>query len=85
MTRTANCPLSAAKAQILERLSAHGGARMSDLVDHLLGARSLRDLAASALAVSMAMRTDVGLGAADDFWNSSKTILLRWRDSSTKG
>jgi hypothetical protein len=77
--------LSTAKAQILERLNAHGGARMSDLVDHLLGARNLRDLAESALAVSVAMRSDVGLNAADDFWSSAKAILLRWRDTSRAG
>jgi hypothetical protein len=81
--RTA-CPLATAKVEILERLRALGGARMSDLVDHLLGARSLRDLAQSALAVSVAMKSDVGLAAAEDFWNASKTILLRSRDRSTQ-
>src|SRR5205823_781815 len=77
--------VSRAKRDILERLCAHGGARISMLVDQLLSARTLRELAERALSVSMDMEAVVGHDAAHEFWLRAKTILLLSRDNASRG
>lgn len=77
-------PVVAAKMQLLLRLESTRSDEVDLLGAELLEAKTLRDLAFTAKAVTNRLSMSVGLERSQQFWADAKEILRAWRDLSAK-
>jgi len=79
VARTSAVPIVAAKAQLLDAFERYAAGRIQDHGSALVEARSWKDLASRARAISLAIHEAVGPEAAARFWSESKEILVTYR------
>jgi len=72
-------PIIGAKVQLLECLERVTGGRMKQQGSTLVEARTWKDLAANARALSAAIQECAGADAAAQFWAEAKDILVTFR------
>ena len=77
-------PIVAAKMQLLLRLESTQSDEIDLLGSELLDAKTLRDLAFTAKAVTNRLAMSVGTERSQKFWADAKEILTAWRDLSAR-
>lgn len=77
-------PLVAAKMQLMLRLESIRTDEVDELGAQLLEARTLKELAVSAKAVTARLQVSASEHESARFWRQAKEILTAWRDLSAK-